>query len=230
MRILLVEDQANLARQVVLKIEKAGYEVDKVATIQQARLALESCAYSLTLLDRRLPDGDGIVLIAPIRAAQPEARILMLTALDAVDERIEGLDAGADDYLTKPFNLDELIARVRANLRKSGGDRTPVARIGALSFDFNRRAVAVAGQPKVFSRRELILLEALVRRARCVVSRETLNAELYRYDDDVQEHALTSLVSRLRTHLAECDAGVEIFSARALGYILREVKSRESDV
>ncbi|MBG0792281.1 response regulator transcription factor [Methylocystis sp. H62] len=229
MRILLVEDQASLARQVVLRIESAGYEVDRVATIEEAKLALKSGSYSLTLLDRRLPDGDGIDLIAPIRAVQPEARILMLTALDAVDDRIEGLEAGADDYLTKPFNLDEMIARIRANLRKNSGDRTPLARIGALSVDFNRRAVTIAGQPTLFSRRELILLEALVRRARCVVSRETLNAELYRHDDDVQEHALTSLVSRLRIRLAECGAGVEIYSARALGYILREVKSSESD-
>ncbi|WP_367119288.1 winged helix-turn-helix domain-containing protein [Methylocystis sp.] len=98
-----------------------------------------------------------------------------------------------------------------------------------MSFDLVRRAVAVAGEPVLFSRRELILLEALVRRANCVVSRETLNAELYGYGEEVQDHALTSVVSRVRARLAALDAGVEIYSARSLGYILREAKESEAE-
>lgn len=229
MRILLVEDQVSLARQVAARIERAGYDVDQVDTIEGAIHALDRCAYALALLDRRLPDGDGVSLVPRIRKTQPEIRILMLTALDAVDDKIEGLEAGADDYLTKPFNLDEMIARIRANLRKRDGGATPPVIIGAMSFDLVRRAVAVAGESVLFSRRELILLEALIRRANCVVSRETLNAELYGYGEEVQDHALTSLVSRLRARLASLDAGVEIYSARSLGYILRETKESEAE-
>lgn len=221
MRILLVEDQKVLAEQVAAKIHSAGYEVDVRASIEGALEALDDCAYSLALLDRRLPDGDGISIVPRLRQRQPEIRILMLTALDAVDERIEGLEAGADDYLTKPFNLDEMIARIRANLRKQSPKSAPVVRAGDLTIDADRR-VTLRGEYLVFTRRELILLEALARRANCVVSREALSAELYGPGMDVQDHALTSIVSRLRARLAELDARVEIRSARALGYILRE--------
>jgi DNA-binding response OmpR family regulator len=223
MRILLVEDQASLARQVAARVERAGYELDHVETLEEAIHALDNCAYALALLDRRLPDGDSLSLIPLARRTQPEIRIVMLTALDTVDDRVEGLEAGADDYLTKPFHFDEMIARIRAQLRKHGDDHAPPIGIGALAFDPRLRVVTVRGRPILFARRELLLLETLLRRANCVVTRETLNAELYGYGEEVQEHALTSLVSRVRTRLAEVDAGVEIHSARLLGYILRKI-------
>ena len=227
MRILLVEDHAALANQVVLRIERAGYGVDRVDTIERAVGALDDCAYALALLDRRLPDGDGISLIRRIRGKQPGMRILMLSALDAVDDRIDELEAGADDYLTKPFSLDELVARIRAHLREHGAERAPPIEIGALSFDVEQRSVSVAGRFVLFSRRELILLETLMRRANCVVSRETLLSQLYGHDLKVADHALTSLVSRLRARLAELATGVEIYSARSLGYIIREIDASE---
>jgi two-component system, OmpR family, response regulator len=228
MRILLVEDHASLSRQVEEKLHRAGYSVDSFTLIEDATQALDLGAYALALIDRRLPDGDGVSLVPRIRQKQPDMRILMLTALDAVDDRIEGLEAGADDYLTKPFNLDEMIARIRANLRKHAAAPAPPARIGAISFDLDQRAVFIADKQTIFSRRELILLEALVRRANCVVSRECLHAELYGYGEEVQDHALTSLVSRLRTRLDALGAGAEIRSARALGYILRETKNAKA--
>ena len=227
MRILLVEDHAALANQVVLRIERAGYGVDRVDTIERAVGALDDCAYALALLDRRLPDGDGISLIRRIRVKQPGMRILMLSALDAVDDRIDGLEAGADDYLTKPFSLDEMVARIRAHLREHAAERAPPIEIGALSFDVEQRSVSVAGRFVLFSRRELILLETLMRRANCVVSRETLLSQLYGHDLKVADHALTSLVSRLRARLAELATGVEIYSARSLGYIIREIDASE---
>ncbi|MBG0812492.1 response regulator transcription factor [Methylosinus sp. H3A] len=229
MRILLVEDHAALASQVMSRIERAGYGVDRVGTKEDAVIALEDRAYSLALLDRRLPDGDGISLIALLRKKQPAIRILMLTALDAIDDKIDGLEAGADDYLTKPFNLDEMIARIRAHLRKHGGQPTPPIELGALSLDLDERTVSISGRPAVFSRGELILLETLLRRANCVVSREALNAQLYGHELETQDHALTSLVSRLRVRLTQSKAGVEIHSARSLGYIIREMKSIEDE-
>jgi two-component system OmpR family response regulator len=228
MRILVVENHAALANEIVRKIERAGFEVDLVETIQHARTTIDDCVYSLALLDRRLPDGDGVSLIPFIRTKQPVTRIFLLTALDAVDDRIEGLEAGADDYLTKPFNLDELVARIRAHLRRSGGEPTPPIRLGEMTFDFEQRTASVRGRPIQFSRRELILLEALLRRANRVVSRSSLTSLLYGRGLEVQEHALTSLASRLRVRLAELDAGVEIRSARALGYIICEVVADEA--
>jgi two-component system, OmpR family, response regulator len=226
MRILLVEDYTELASEIARRIERAGFAVDRVDTIEGASIALDSNTYSLTLLDRRLPDGDGLSLISHIRRLHPASRILMLTALDSIDDRIEGLDAGADDYLTKPFNLDEMMARIRASLRRPGGGRTPPIIIGALSFDLDMRTVSVANRPVLFLRRELALLEALVRRANCVVPRERLLSGIYGLDAVVHEHALTALVSGVRSRLSELGAGVEIHSARGLGYMIAKAKPR----
>jgi two-component system, OmpR family, response regulator len=223
MRILLVEDYVDLAGEIARRIERAGFEVDHVDTIEGAKLAIDSCFYSVALLDRRLPDGDGLSLISRLRKKHPDSRILLLTAFDAIDDRIGGLDAGADDYLTKPFDLDELMARIRASLRRLGG-RAPPIEIGSLSFDLNTRTANIHGMPVPLLRRELALLEALVRRVNCVVSREALLSMIYGFDD-VQQHALTALVSRLRTRLSELDAGVEIHLARGLGYMIK--KSRK---
>ncbi|OAI30889.1 two-component system response regulator [Methylosinus sp. R-45379] len=229
MRILLVEDHAALASEVTARIERAGYGVDRVGTKEDAAIALEDHAYSLALLDRRLPDGDGISLIALLRKKQPAIRILMLTALDAIDDKIDGLEAGADDYLTKPFNLDEMIARIRAHLRRRRDQPSPPIELGTLSLDLDERTVSIAGRPALFPRSELILLETLLRRANCVVSREALNAQLYGNEIEAQDHALTSQVSRLRVRLTQLKAGVEIHSARSLGYIIRESKSNEDE-
>src|SRR5208337_3095284 len=120
MRILLVEDNTELAGRIARRIRREGFAVDHFNSIEGAAASLDDCAYPVALLDRRLPDGDGLALVSRIRREQPGSRILMLTALDAVDDRIQGLDAGADDYLTKPFNLDEMMARIRASLRRPG--------------------------------------------------------------------------------------------------------------
>ncbi len=230
MRVLLVEDHEALASEVALKIQRAGYEVDRVDTIERAIGALDGRPYSLALLDRRLPDGDGILLIRRIRRQQPTMRILILSALDAVDHKIDGLEAGADDYLTKPFSLDEMIARIRAHLREHASHEAPPIEIGLLSFDLERRSVTVANRPVLFSRRELILLEALVRHVNRVVSRDTLQFQLYGRDTNVADHALTSIVSRLRARLAELGAGAEIYPLRGLGYIIREINREEEKV
>ncbi len=225
MRILLVEDDADLAHQVARHIKGAGFVVDCVGTIEGAIQALEQIPYALALLDRRLPDGDGLSLISEMRKKQPGSRVLMLTALDAVDNRIEGLDAGADDYLTKPFNFNEMMARIRATLRRPGGERTPPVVLGALSLDLETGVASIAAEPVQFHRRELALLEALLRRAGRVVRRQTLMAEIYSADEDIQPHALTNLVSRVRARLQDLAAGADIRTARGVGYIIFKTKS-----
>ncbi len=222
MQILLVEDRNSFAHQVARHLTRSGYTVDHVGTIRGALKALSDHSYSVTLLDRKLPDGDGISIIKEIKRRQPETRVLLLTAMDAVDDRIEGLDSGADDYLVKPFDLQEMMARIRACLRRSGSEPLPLVTIGALSFDCGSRTVAVRGRPTLLHKRELALLEALVQRAGVVVRHEALMASIWREDDEIQPHALTLLVGRLRVRLDQLDAGVAIHAARGVGYMLAE--------
>ncbi|QGM45454.1 response regulator [Methylocystis heyeri] len=224
MRILLVEDHEELAHEIRRRMESSGFAVDRVATFQDAMTALWSQQYPVVVLDRRLPDGDGLSIIPDIRRRQPGCRVLVLTALDAVDERINGLDAGADDYLTKPFDLDEMMARIRASLRRPGGDAAPPITIGELSFDLRSRNISIAGKPVILHQRELALLEGLLRRAGRIVERETLLSEIWGLDGEVQSHALTIIVSRLRSRLEKLGARVEINMVRGVGYFISEVE------
>jgi len=225
MRILVVEDERELARQIVGEIRRNGFIADCVETIAGASEALELHPYSLALLDRRLPDGDAMQAIPAMRRAYPGIRVIMLSALDAVEERVQGLDAGADDYLTKPCPLVELMARIRASLRRPGGELLPHVQFGALTFDLHARRASVQGAPIAFHPRELALLDALARRVGQFVRRQALMEEIYGYDDDVQPHALTMVISRVRQRLIELDCGAEIVSERGVGCMLREKAS-----
>lgn len=220
MRVLLIEDEPDLARALGVRLGRSGFIADFVGGLEEARAALQCHRYALALVDRRLPDGDGLDLLPELKRLQPGIRILILTACHAVSDRISGLDAGADDYLAKPFDLDELMARIRACLRRAGAEPAPPAVLGALSFDFVTHQVSVDGNPLVLHRRELALLEALMRNAGRLVLRDQLLEEVYGFDDDVQGNALNILVSRLRKKLDDLDAGVEIHAARGIGYML----------
>ncbi len=222
MRILVVEDERELAGQIVGEIRRNGFVVDCAETIAGASEALELYPYSLALLDRRLPDGDATQAIPAMRRVQPGIRVIMLSALDAVEERVQGLDAGADDYLTKPCPLVELMARIRASLRRPGGELLPPVQVGALIFDLNARSACVHGAPVAFHARELALLDALSRKVGQFVRRQALMEEIYGYDDNVQPHALTMVISRVRQRLIELDSGAEIVSERGVGCMLRE--------
>jgi DNA-binding response OmpR family regulator len=225
MRILVVEDERDLAGQIVGEIRRNGFVVDCAETIAGAAEALELYSYSLALLDRRLPDGDATQAIPAMRRTQPGIRVIMLSALDAVEERVQGLDAGADDYLTKPCPLVELMARIRASLRRPGGELLPPVQVGALSFDLNARSASVEGAPVAFHARELALLDALSRKVGQFVRRQALMGEIYGYDDNVQPHALTMVISRVRQRLIELDCGAEIVSERGVGCMLRRKAS-----
>ncbi|MBG0810551.1 response regulator transcription factor [Methylosinus sp. H3A] len=222
MRILLVEDESEAARLIASLIGAAGFAVDRAASIAAAREAVAKTAYDLALLDRRLPDGDGLTLLAHLRAALPGVRVMMLTAMDSLDEKVSGLDDGADDYVTKPFQGEELIARIRACLRRPGGPRLAPIVVGALSFDVTTREVSIAGRNVALHRRELDLLEALIRRVSRVTPRETLFEEVFAAGFDVQDNALDTAISRLRRRLDALGAGVSVHTLRGVGYMLTE--------
>lgn len=225
MRILIVEDEPDMARLIRRRLGKAGYACDQVLNLEDALEALKQFPYELMLLDRRLPDGDGAEAVPCIRKLRPSVRIMMVTAIDAPQERVAGLDAGADDYLVKPFDGEELMARIRARLRSPGGGKAPPIIVGALSFDPCARQFFVAERPMTLHKREFTLLETLVRRVNRVVARATLMEEIYGFDDTVSPGALDTLVSRLRKRLENIHADVEIHLVRGRGYLLNETGS-----
>jgi DNA-binding response OmpR family regulator len=221
-RILLVEDDPALGREIVCALERNHWLIDHVASLGEAFEAVIQFPYRVILLDRRLPDGDGIGLIPAAKSRASPPSIIFLTARDDLTDRVEGLDAGADDYLVKPFALEELLARLRAACRRSGqASRPEPIEVARLSYDPGTREVLARGRVIALPRRELALLELLVRRAGRVVQRAHLESELYGLDAEVSANALEALVSRLRRRLEEEDAGVELRTVRGVGYMLQ---------
>lgn len=225
MRILLVEDEPEMARLVASVMKGAGFLTDRVGTRAEALEAGRQRAYDMVIVDRRLPDGEGLALVPAFRELCPGIRIMVLSALDALSDKVSGLDSGADDYVTKPFQGEELVARIRACARRPGGGTLPPLVVGALTLDLATREVTVTGAPVAFHRRELMLLQALMRRASRVTTRETLVEEVYSLEDEVQANTLDTVVSRLRRRLQELGAGVAIHTVRGIGYILTESQS-----
>ncbi|MBM3553431.1 MAG: response regulator transcription factor [Alphaproteobacteria bacterium] len=223
MKILVVEDEPDVARAIARLLERSGFTPDHVISVDDARAAIRVHSYDLILLDRRLPDGDGLSLVSQLRREQPGIRVMMLTACDGKEAIVQGLDAGADDYLTKPFDSDELLARIRASLRRAGGVPTPPINVGGISYDVSLRDVAIHGKSVVLHGRELMLLEILLRNCGRMVPRATIMEEIYGFDDDVQASVLNSLIMRLRRRLEDQQAGVKIHMARGVGYMLTKV-------
>jgi DNA-binding response OmpR family regulator len=221
-RILLVEDQPELGATLAERLKAEGYVVDLATGLGEAIEAVLGADYRLVLLDRRLPDGDGLSLLPVLRTRPTSPPAIVLTALDDVPDRVAGLDAGAEDYLIKPFALDELLARIRVLQRRSGaGSRTPSVVVGGLEFDLASREARIGGLPFPLPRRELAILDALARRAGRVVMREHLESQVYGYDDEISSNALEAHISRLRKRLSEAGAGVMLHGVRGIGYMLR---------
>ncbi|KAF1004763.1 MAG: Transcriptional regulatory protein TcrA [Luteibacter sp.] len=222
MRILLVEDEPEMAAALQSGLHKHGMLVDVAPDIARATEALQSKVHDLLLLDRQLPDGDGVSLVAKARANQADLPIIVLTARGSLPDRIDGLDQGADDYLVKPFALEELLARIRAISRRPAKVVLPTVNAGRLRYDFAAREALVDDMPLRLPRRQLLLLEALAYRLGRTVQREVLLDAVYGFDDAIQSNAFDAHVSKLRRALTEAEAGVEIHAIRGIGYILRE--------
>ena len=223
MRILLVEDETELARTVRGALERERYVVDAADDLAMAEEAARSHLHDLILLDRTLPDGDGLSLIPLFRSQNAGVPVIVLSARGDLPDRVEGLDEGADDYLAKPFALEELLARIRAVRRRPNELSSEEISVGQLVFDLAFEQVSVAGEQIDLPRRELRVLAALVRRRGRTVLRETLEAAVYGFDDEIQSNTLDSHVSRLRRKLTEAGAEVEIHAVRGVGYLLRAI-------
>lgn len=217
-RILLVEDDPSLARGLAATLRAAGYTVDMARDGESAIAMATDEPYALMTLDLGLPDLSGFDVLRQLRRDKIKTPVLILTARDAIEDRVSGLDLGADDYLLKPFEPSELEARIRALLRRSQGEASPEMTIGTLTIDQTKAVAKVDGRELELRRREWAVLERLVARVGKVVSKDRLTAEVFGYDDVVAPNAIEVYVGRLRRKL-EPD-GPEIRTIRGLGYML----------
>ena len=220
MRLLIVEDNTTLADWLAKLLRGNNYVVDCVHDGETAVFSTDLKTYDLLIVDLALPKMSGIDVVRSVRAKSLSTPILILTARNALESRVEGLNAGADDYLTKPFEVDELDARLRALLRRANTTLKSELRFGSLSFNQNTRLFAVNGVDLHLSPREHVLLETLLRRAGTTVSKETLLESGYGFSDDVNLSAVEVHIHRLRKKLE--NSGVSIVTLRGLGYLLRQ--------
>ena len=220
MRILIVEDEEGLRRYVRAALEDNGFSIDEAACLDDATGHVESVPYDAVVLDLGLPDGDGLTLIQTIRRARGGLPVLVLTARDSVKDRVRGLDTGADDYLVKPFAMEELVARIRALLRRPGQVLGAVLTAGNVSLDTVARNAAVAGAPLNLSRHEMAILEQLMRRQGRLVPKDVLFDNIYGADALPETNTIPVHVHHLRKQLVASHATVEIETHRGLGYLL----------
>ncbi|MGN6096090.1 MAG: response regulator transcription factor [Bosea sp. (in: a-proteobacteria)] len=221
MRALIVEDEPALMDFLCTLLTNAGLVVDRTASIDAALSALRAAPFDIAVIDRRLPDGDGLSIVKAMSAQDPRPAFLLLTARDAKADVVEGLNGGADDYLVKPFEPDELLARLRVIARRRHPKRSLVLAAGNLTLDLEGRSASVGKEPLELRRREALILEALVQRAGRVVTRDVLIEAVYGFDDLIESNTLEAQISRLRRKLRDAGARVEITSLRGIGYMLR---------
>jgi DNA-binding response OmpR family regulator len=219
MRVLVAEDDAGLREVIVLGLQESGYHVDAVERGDDAIDQLKWYEYDVAIVDWRMPGGEGIDVVRWARRNERPTAILMLTARDTPADRIDGLDAGADDYLVKPFDFGELLARVRALQRRPRGVDSPVLHCGHLGLDPIKRSVDVAGRPVNVTPTEYLVLELLMRRSPAVVTRKQIAEHAWEDETDpLGSNAIDVQLSRLRAKLP--DAGVRIVTVRGAGYRL----------
>ncbi|HEY4084095.1 MAG TPA: response regulator transcription factor [Burkholderiaceae bacterium] len=219
MRILLVEDDQMIGEQMLDLLRAESYAVDWVRDGEMADTALQSQTYDLTLLDLGLPKRDGMSVLRALRARKDRQPVLIATARDAVSQRIEGLDAGADDYVLKPFDLDELLARIRALIRRAQGRAEPIYEHMGVAINPATHEASVEGKPVQLSAREWAVLEPLLARPGLVLSRQQLEEKLYGWKDEISSNAVEVYVHGLRKKLG---AGL-IQNVRGLGYMVPKV-------
>jgi DNA-binding response OmpR family regulator len=222
MRLLLIEDNQRLADYLGTALQNGGFAIDHVTTTADAESALSATHYDTILLDLGLPDMDGLVWLGHQRRRQMTRPVLVLTARDSLEDLVAGLNQGADDYLRKPFELDELIARVRALLRRPGEALGVKLTAGNVMLNTSEREVSVAGEPVEFGRREIDGLELLMRRTGRVVPKSAIEDAIYSFGEDLASNAIEVLVHRIRRRLQEAGADMYIHTLRGVGYVFSD--------
>ena len=222
MRLLLVEDNERFAALLKQGLAAAGFTVDVLATAEDASTALRTGRCDIVVLDLGLPDADGLSLLAEMRRRGDATPVMILTARGSVKDRVTGLQSGADDYLVKPFALEELIARLQALLRRPGNLLGLALKLGNLTLDTVAREVSVDERPTGLSPREIAVLEHLLRRSNRVIAKSLLETSLYGLSQEIGSNAVEVYVHRLRKHLAEIGARVQIHTVRGVGYLIAE--------
>lgn len=216
MRVLLIEDDAVLGAAIHDQIQSDGHSVDWVRRLDRAGEALVAAAYDLVLLDLMLPDGLGIPFLRAMRGRGDVTPVVILTALDQVSDRISGLNAGADDYMVKPFDLAELSARIGSVARRYHGNPNPIISLGPLTVDLAARSVLLEGKAITLTSREWVLFEAFLQRPGQLFSKAQLEERLYSFDEEIDSNAIEVHISRLRKKLGAWVIETE----RGLGYRL----------
>lgn len=216
MRILLIEDDRVIATALREQAEGEGHSVDWAARLGDASDALATTRFDLILLDLMLPDGRGLPFLRGLRAKGSQTPVIIMTALDQVSDRIEGLNAGADDYLVKPFDLSELSARIGAVARRYSGSPNPLISLGDLSIDLAERRISKSGHAIPLTAREWVLFEAFLQKPSQLLSKPQLEERLYSFDAEIESNTIEVYVSRLRKKLG----AAVIVTERGLGYRL----------
>lgn len=222
MRLLVVEDNPELAALLADGLRKAGFDVDLLSSAEEAGAVLACTFYAALILDLGLPDGDGLALLRELRHRNDSTPVLVLTARGGLHDRILGLRSGADDYLVKPFALEELVARIEAQLRRPGQLMGNSLRIANLQFDTRGRQATIDDRPQVLSARETDVLELLMRSKGRVVSKKQVEDQIFGHSSEVASNAVEVYVHRLRRQLADKGARVQVHTVRGVGYLIAE--------
>ncbi|PVM84473.1 DNA-binding response regulator [Caulobacter radicis] len=222
MRVLLVEDEPEMVSALGDALHRHRILFDHAANLYEAEAMATSSTFDAIVLDRQLPDGDGLSLVSKLRAKKNSVPVIVLTARGDIADRVEGLNIGSDDYLTKPFAFEELLARLRALARRGADVQSDLVTAGRLTFDLVQRDAQVDGVSLDLTRREILVLEALLRSFGRMVPRTSLMEAVFSMDDEVQPNALDLQVSRLRRKLSTAGSGLAVNVVRGVGYLLRE--------
>ena len=224
MRLLIIEDNAVLSELLAKGLRTAGYETDLLGTVAEARAVLMTTSYAAVILDLGLPDGDGLSVLKELRHRKDPTPVLVLTARGGLSDRVSGLRSGADDYMVKPFALEELVARLEALLRRPGQQLGSSLHNSNLEFYLRSRQASIDDQPQVLSSRETDVLELLMRSKGRVVSKKQVEDHIFGISGEVASNAVEVYVHRLRKQLADRGAKVQIHTIRGVGYLIAEEK------
>jgi len=221
MRILITEDNGELAEFVQEALKRDGYLSDIARSASELRLAISQTKYNAIILDLGLPDTDGLLLLQSLRKQDIKVPVLILTARGNVQDRIKGLDFGADDYLTKPFSVDELIARIRAILRRPSTLTSKTIECGNVTVDLIAKTVRVNDFNVILGKTEFAVLECLIRNVGLTVSKSAIEQNMYQHAEEFTDNALQVAIHRVRKKLNAQGATISISSIRGIGYLLR---------